>query len=65
MFNSVGCFSMCLQVLASLGQRVGVSVKQGDNPKSFIIEFGDFSQQVTEQWARGFISAVALLKEGK
>ncbi len=63
MSNSVGFFIMCLQVLSSLGQRVGVKVTQGDNPKSFIIEYRDFSSQVTEQWARGFITAVAQTKQ--
>lgn len=65
MFNSVGFFFMCLQLLSSLGQRVGVKVKQGDSPKAFIVEYGDFSAQVTEQWARGFITAVSISKEAK
>lgn len=64
MSNSVGFFIMCLQVLSSLGQRVGVKVFQGSNPKTFILEYGDFSSQVTEQWARGFIAAIAQTKQG-
>ena len=49
---------MSVQVLSSLGAPVGVTVKQGLNPKSYIVVCRGQEEYGTEQFVRGFIAAI-------